>query len=142
MKSSWLPLAVLVAAGSLLTGCETEQCSPTNCGGCCDSNNQCVTQETQSTLACGAYGQACAPCALSQVCRNAVCQVPINMSGGGAGGTTGGGGGSSDAGLPLIVGCWNIEWFADPPQADGGYLGPRDNQLQQDNVLTALRARP
>lgn len=190
MKSSWLMLVLFLSAGALLAGCEPEQCSPSTCGGCCDSNNQCIPQETQSTLACGAYGQACAPCALSQICRNAVCQLPINMSGGGAGGGSGGGsaggggstgggggalgggagggtgggatgggvgggtggggatgggtggGGATDAGLPFIVGCWNIEWFADPPQADGGYNGPYDNALQQQNVLTALRARP
>lgn len=54
---------------------------------------------------------------------------------------TGGGGGALDAGLPFVVGCWNIEWFADPPQPDGGYNGPSDNALQQQNVLTVLRAR-
>ncbi len=47
-----------------------------------------------------------------------------------------------DAGLPLTVACWNIEWFADPLQPDGGYLGPRDNALQASNVLSVLRSRP
>lgn len=200
MKSSWLPLVMLLSAGALLAGCETEQCSPDTCGGCCDSNDRCIVQSSQTALACGAFGQACFSCALSQECRNSICQLPIVSNGGGSGGggagggggaitgggggsltgggggalgggagggsggggsggggstgggtgggvmgggggATGGGGGALDAGLPFIVGCWNIEWFADPPQADGGYFGPYDNALQQQNVLTALRQR-
>ena len=61
---------------------------------------------------------------------------------GGGGGVTGGGGGTIDGGIALTVGCWNLNWFADPAQPDGGYLGPRDNSLQATNVLTALRAKP
>ena len=61
---------------------------------------------------------------------------------GGGGGATGGGGGSVDAGTPVTVGCWNLNWFADPPNPDGGWLGPYDNVLQRNNVLTALRNRP
>ncbi|MDP2275014.1 MAG: hypothetical protein Q8K32_30000 [Archangium sp.] len=67
-------------------------------------------------------------------------------TGGGGGGATGGGGGGVDAGvdagLPFTVACWNIEWFGDPLQPDGGYLGPRDNALQASNVLAVMRARP
>lgn len=64
-------------------------------------------------------------------------------TGGGGGGAVGGGGGSSaDAGLPFTIACWNIEWFADPVQPDGGWLGPRDNTLQASNVLAVMRARP
>ena len=73
-------------------------------------------------------------------------------TGGGGGGATGGGGGATgggggvdagvDAGLPLTVACWNIEWFGDALQPDGGYLGPRDNALQASNVLAVMRSRP
>ncbi len=68
--------------------------------------------------------------------------------GGAGGGTTGGGAGGGavdagvDGGLSLTVGCWNLDWFSDPVQADGGYLGPRDNALQAANVLTVLQSRP
>ena len=65
--------------------------------------------------------------------------------GGGGGGVTGGGGGGGaglDGGLLVTVGCWNLEWFGDVMEADGGYLGPRDNALQATNVTTVLRNRP
>lgn len=69
-----------------------------------------------------------------------------STTGGGGGGATGGGAGTVDAGvdggLSVTIGCWNIDWFADPPQADGGFLGPRDNARQQANVLTVLRSKP
>ena len=69
------------------------------------------------------------------------------MTGGGGGGATGGGsaaggGGGIDGGLSLTVGCWNLDWFADPAQADGGYLGPADNALQASNVLSVFRSKP
>lgn len=35
-----------------------------------------------------------------------------------------------------------MEWFADPIQPDGGFLGPYDNALQATNAATALRSKP
>lgn len=185
MRFSWRVALLSLASGLVLFACPTEpECSPETCGGCCDSNDRCVTQETQSALACGAYGASCTTCALSQVCRNAICQVPVIGTGGGAGGggsvgggtgggggsvtgggggavtgggggvtgggiggggggaTGGGGGAATDAGLPLVVACWNVEWFADAMEPDGGYSGPYDNALQAMNVGTVIRQRP
>lgn len=62
-------------------------------------------------------------------------------TGGGSGGGSGGGatgGGGVDGGLSVIVGTWNLEWFADP---DGGSLGPPNNPLQQMNVQTVFGQR-
>jgi endonuclease/exonuclease/phosphatase family metal-dependent hydrolase len=179
-------VSLVVLALLSFSGCGTEPCSPSNCGGCCDSNNQCVIQLTNS--ACGVSGLECQSCTLIQECRGGFCQFIVGQGGGpssgggggvtgggsgggavtgggsgggggggggavtggggggavtgGGGGTTGGGGGSTgDGGLPLSVACWNIEWFADPPQADGGFYGPFDNMLQATNVLT-VRSRP
>lgn len=156
---------VLSSFAALLLGCPSQpECSPDTCGGCCDSNDRCVEQRT--ALACGHSGQACVTCSLAQECRGGFCAVAVIGPGGGGGGGTGGGGGAvggggggasggggggavgggggaaSDAGLPLTVACWNIEWFADPAQPDGGYLGPRDNALQASNVLAVMRGRP
>jgi endonuclease/exonuclease/phosphatase family metal-dependent hydrolase len=40
--------------------------------------------------------------------------------------------------VPVTIGTWNLEWFADP---DGGTLGPTNNALQQMNVQTVLQQR-
>lgn len=147
MTSPRWQLSVSLAAALLLFGCPTgEPCSAETCNGCCDSNDRCVSQLT--ALACGLNGNACAACALTQECRGGICLVVGSGGGngvtGGGGGATGGGGGAAgvDGGLSLTVGCWNIDWFADPPQPDGGYLGPRDNARQATNVLTVLRSKP
>lgn len=159
---------VLSSFAALLLGCPSQPlCSPDTCGGCCDSNDHCVDQ--RSALACGHSGESCVTCSLVQECRGGFCALAtIGPGGGSGGGATGGGGGGSamgggggatgggsagggggsaadagvGAGLPLTVACWNIEWFADPLQPDGGYLGPRDNALQASNVLAVLRSRP
>lgn len=144
-----LPLLFL-AAVLLLAGC-TPPCSPDNCAGCCDATGAC---QRQSNFTCGANGAACMTCGLTMDCHAGFCALPFGSGGssGGGGGATGGGGGATggggggggavDGGIALTVGCWNLNWFGDPAQPDGGYLGPRDNALQAMNVLTALRAKP
>src|SRR4051794_14819227 len=90
-------LCFLASALSLFACPTPADCSPDTCGGCCDSNDHCVTQETQSALACGAYGASCVSCALSQQCKNAICQLPVIGNGGGTGGGSGGGTGGGGA---------------------------------------------
>ncbi len=80
-----------------LSACQiqpTANCTPSNCLGCCDSNDQCQIGGTQTS--CGAAGNACDVCVSTQTCQLGRCQVTaITGGGGGTGGAAGGGGGSA-----------------------------------------------
>lgn len=82
----------------------TSNCSPANCGGCCDKNGSCVTVANTSDSLCGKLGVACVDCKASLQACNAdtkLCEAQT-ASGGGAGNTGGGagntGGGSNNTG--------------------------------------------
>lgn len=167
----WL-VSISLAAALLLFGCPTtEPCSADTCNGCCDTSDHCVSQLSSVACgfngsACTACSitQECRNgiCLFPLVGSGGGTATGGGggatgggtATGGGGGSTTGGGGGGGaiggggggglalDAGLLLTVGCWNIDWFADPPQADGGTLGPRDNVKQAANVLTVLQSKP
>ncbi|MDX2008918.1 MAG: CAP domain-containing protein [Myxococcaceae bacterium] len=79
----------------LVAGCSAPtplgDCSPMNCGGCCDAEGQC--QSGSSTQACGSGGFRCLSCAAGQRCGAASsCELDPNAPrGGGSAGGTGGG---------------------------------------------------
>lgn len=82
-----LPLSLAV----LLQSCVVvnDQCSPKNCGGCCNASGQCV--DGNSTNSCGNGGNTCSVCPGTFICSLGTCQ-PGSSSGGGTGGGGFGGG--------------------------------------------------
>ncbi len=68
------------AASSLLIflvtlGCDpaTSDCSPTTCGGCCDTTGTCVNGA--AATACGSGGNVCNVCVGAQTCQAGVCNA-------------------------------------------------------------------
>ena len=82
--------------------CDSQQCNPQTCQGCCDSSNKC--QAGTASQACGASANVCVTCTPVQQCQLGACTTSISGggggggSGGGGGGSTGGGGGSTGGG--------------------------------------------
>lgn len=80
-------VAAVLSSSACAPAASTE-CSPDNCGGCCDSNGVC--QPGDAVAVCGGAGLACDVCVGSQVCSAGRCG-----DGTGAGGGSGGGGGGA-----------------------------------------------
>lgn len=59
--------------------CDGGQCAPRppctadNCDGCCDATGDCFRLDATTDQACGAMGQACAPCGDDFSCSNGTC---------------------------------------------------------------------
>lgn len=94
----WL-WSLSVAVLFLVMGCgsggpSTEACGPSNCGGCCTTDDVCHPGNELDL--CGGSGSACDVCVTGQFCSK---QFKCEATGGGAGGgsAAGGGGGSSFA---------------------------------------------
>ncbi|MCA2979961.1 MAG: hypothetical protein INH41_31585 [Myxococcaceae bacterium] len=86
------PLLLLVSAIGCSSLSPIGDCSPANCGGCCDARGQCQTGVTRE--ACGSGGFRCASCGDTQRCRaDATCELDPNAprGGGSAGGGSAGG---------------------------------------------------
>lgn len=84
-------LVVFAALGAvLLTGCSCDSgaCAPSNCSGCCDSDNQCHIGSLDS--ACGVSANRCEVCSSAQVCGASGCQSASKTDGGATQATDGG----------------------------------------------------
>jgi hypothetical protein len=102
MNRYLLPLAAVLSVSAIaLMNCgPAGNCSPANCGGCCDATGTCVTATTAS--ACGRLGATCNACtAPTNVCMAGVCAMGTTgggTGGGSGGGTAGGSGGGTGGG--------------------------------------------
>lgn len=85
---SWWRLSLAGAVLALLVvlqGCGPgKSCGPSNCTGCCDSNNRC--QGGLLGTACGTGGKSCTTCAAIEVCQIGFC---VHSGSGGGGGGSG-----------------------------------------------------
>lgn len=96
---AWLIGASLGFLLATVSSCGTTKppaakCTASNCGGCCDADNNCVAG-TNST-ACGVEGVTCQACNPGKVCNAGQCITGTND--GGTGGGTGGGAGGGTGG--------------------------------------------
>ena len=81
-----LSLAALAAG---LAGCNSSNCGPSNCTGCCDANGSC---QGASAANCGANGNSCIACSSGQQCVLGQC----SFTGGNSSATNTGGNSSGN----------------------------------------------
>src|SRR5579871_2097263 len=125
--------AICSALGIALLSCSpsTPNCTPANCGGCCDSTNACVTLPNQSFGACGLMGNACHACVPGQACQMGACVGGMTQDGGmtpdsgnpgqDGGGPCGAGGQVCCAAFPLCATGLSCQGgTCQTPPADGG----------------------
>lgn len=99
MRRLALLFAVGFASGLTLAACSgtTTTCSPSTCGGCCDSTGLCKPGVTAD--ACGVDGETCGRCGSGTTCSQGACTASgTGGGGGGGGGSSGGGGGATGGG--------------------------------------------
>jgi hypothetical protein len=75
-SSLTLALVTLLALAALTySACAAEyRCSPTNCIGCCTTDNRCLPGRDDE--ACGTEGFQCGSCGGAAVCIEGSCRVP------------------------------------------------------------------
>lgn len=123
-----LRIILALALAVFVSGCfiDTNNCTPSNCSGCCSAG---VCQTGTATNACGLGGNSCNTCVLGQSCNFGQCSGAGGGGGmgGGGGGVSGGGGGVTGGGTTgtnTITGTVTYEFvrsFYDPV-ADTGTL--------------------
>jgi hypothetical protein len=68
-----LVVGVAVGAGTSCVERKKARCLPSNCEGCCDKTDNCVTLTDQGQDVCGFLGALCRKCTGAQACTNGFC---------------------------------------------------------------------